>query len=89
MAEIVFEDIYISLFKRDGLESAEALRAKVVKREQHGDALQNFRTTFGNSIRASTSGTNMAASMPPPSMTPPPPMNGSTTPTTFEPMNGK
>jgi hypothetical protein len=47
MAEIVFEDIYISLYKRDGLESAEMLRDKVVTRESKGDALKTFHDNFG------------------------------------------
>jgi predicted membrane chloride channel (bestrophin family) len=47
MAEIVFEDIYISLYKRDGLGSAEILRDKVVKRESKGDALKTFHDNFG------------------------------------------
>jgi hypothetical protein len=47
MAEIVFEDIYITLFKRDGTASAEMLRDKVVKRESKGDALQNYHSNLG------------------------------------------
>ena len=50
MAEIVFEDIYITLFKRDGYESAETLRARVVKSESKGDALQTFRESFADSL---------------------------------------
>jgi hypothetical protein len=61
MAEIVFEDIYISLFKRDGLESAEALRDRVVKRELRGDALKNFHDSFG---KDSLKGSNMSAGTP-------------------------
>ena len=47
MAEIVFEDIYITIFKRDGTESAEQLRDKVVKRESEGDALKNYHSNLG------------------------------------------
>jgi hypothetical protein len=35
------------LYKRDGLESAEMLRDKVVTRESKGDALKTFHDNFG------------------------------------------
>lgn len=50
MAEIVFEDIYITLYKRDGMESAEKLRDRVVKQEMKGDALETFHNNFGDSL---------------------------------------
>ena len=42
MAQLVFEDIYISIYKLDGDQAAYQLRRKIVARIKRGPALQNF-----------------------------------------------
>jgi hypothetical protein len=42
MAEMVFEDIYLALYKVDGAESAQKLRNKVEERISRGTALENY-----------------------------------------------
>lgn len=39
---MVFEDIYICLYKTDGYQSAKLLQAKVTKRLEQGDDLETF-----------------------------------------------
>jgi hypothetical protein len=46
MAQLVFEDIYIALYKVDGEKAAHDLRRKIVKRIQHGPALENFHEEY-------------------------------------------
>lgn len=43
MAEIVYEDIYLSLYKTDGRGSVEQLRKQILERYREGSALENFR----------------------------------------------
>lgn len=50
MAQMVFEDIYITLYKQDGIESAEALRCKVANRVKRGSALANYQTDMTNEL---------------------------------------
>mmetsp|Transcript_47720 Transcript_47720/g.144299 ORF Transcript_47720/g.144299 Transcript_47720/m.144299 type:complete len:88 (-) Transcript_47720:313-576(-) len=48
MAQIVFEDIYITLYKVDGEHSAVGLRKRVAGRVSRGSALQNFHDDYGD-----------------------------------------
>lgn len=43
MAETVFEDIYLALYKTDGPHSASTLRNRIQERYARGEALDNFR----------------------------------------------
>jgi hypothetical protein len=45
-AQNVFEDIYISIYKTDGFESAFKLRSRITDRVARGDALENYRREF-------------------------------------------
>jgi predicted membrane chloride channel (bestrophin family) len=46
MAQLVFEDIYISIYKLDGEDAAYTLRRKIVNRIKRGTALDNFQTDY-------------------------------------------
>jgi len=46
--KIVFEDIYITLYKVDGEHSAVGLRKRVAGRVSRGSALQNFHDDYGD-----------------------------------------
>lgn len=46
MAQLVFEDIYISIYKLDGTRAASQLRRKIVARIKRGTALQNFQDDY-------------------------------------------
>jgi hypothetical protein len=46
MAQLVFEDIYISIYKLDGDEAAYSLRRKIVARIKRGSALANFQNDY-------------------------------------------
>ena len=50
MAQMVFEDIYITIFKLDGPEAAEALRSRISDRVQKGSALQNYHQEMSKSM---------------------------------------
>lgn len=47
MAKMVFEDIYITIYKADGEKSALALRRRIAGRVVRGSALQNFEHDYG------------------------------------------
>jgi len=49
MAQMVFEDIYITLFKVDGESSARGLRKRITGRQQH-NALQNYHDDYGDQL---------------------------------------
>mmetsp|Transcript_22222 Transcript_22222/g.65839 ORF Transcript_22222/g.65839 Transcript_22222/m.65839 type:complete len:228 (-) Transcript_22222:252-935(-) len=60
MAQMVFEDIYITLYKLDGSKTAEELRSKVANRVRRGSAMQNYRTEMRSSmVDPSSSGGNL------------------------------
>lgn len=46
MAQLVFEDIYISIYKLDGDQAAYQLRRKIVARIKKGTALDNFQEDY-------------------------------------------
>ena len=46
MAQLVFEDIYISIYKLDGNQAASQLRRKIVARIKRGTALENFQDDY-------------------------------------------
>jgi len=46
MAQLVFEDIYISIYKLDGDRAAYQLRRKIVNRIKRGTALDNFQDDY-------------------------------------------
>jgi hypothetical protein len=46
MAQLVFEDIYISIYKLDGEDAAYTLRRKIVNRIKRGTALDNFQDDY-------------------------------------------
>jgi predicted membrane chloride channel (bestrophin family) len=48
-AELVYEDIYITLYKTDGFDSAMALRNRITERIARGTALDNFNEDMHNS----------------------------------------
>eukprot|EP00568_Trieres_chinensis_P014225 CAMPEP_0183329318 /NCGR_PEP_ID=MMETSP0160_2-20130417/84734_1 /TAXON_ID=2839 ORGANISM="Odontella Sinensis, Strain Grunow 1884" /NCGR_SAMPLE_ID=MMETSP0160_2 /ASSEMBLY_ACC=CAM_ASM_000250 /LENGTH=451 /DNA_ID=CAMNT_0025497507 /DNA_START=30 /DNA_END=1385 /DNA_ORIENTATION=- len=50
MAQMVFEDIYITLYKADGSASAEKLRSKISERVKKGGALENYRRDLADDI---------------------------------------
>jgi len=55
MAQMVFEDIYITLFKLDGSKTAEELRSKVAMRVKKGTALENYRSDMNSDMLSPTS----------------------------------
>lgn len=54
MAKMVFEDIYITIYKADGEKSAVGLRKKIRGRITRGSALQNFHDDYGDLALASS-----------------------------------
>jgi len=50
MAELVYEDIYLTIYRTDGPEAAKALRDRVLSRYQRGRSLDCFRSDLNGSI---------------------------------------
>lgn len=57
MAETVYEDIYLALYKLDGPESVSQLRDRILARYARGEALDNFHQDMSEDLFWAKSGT--------------------------------